>query len=60
MNADYENMSDSEKAAFDEKIEEEAANAKVFEEADRLTAGYHEMDNEAKTVYDAEMLKYMK
>lgn len=53
-------MTEEDKAAFDEKIEEEAAAAKIFQDADRLAAGYEQMDAEAKTVYDAEMLKWVK
>jgi len=53
-------MAEEDKAAFDEQIEEEAANAKIFQDADRLAAGYEQMDAVAKTIYDAEMLKWVK
>lgn len=49
-----------EKAAFDEKRAEKLVERKAFDDADRENAGYSVMDNEAKSIYDAELLNWKK
>lgn len=58
--AEYEAKTDEEKEAWDveyaaKMVEEQAAN-----EADRTAAGFADMDDDAKAVYDAEFLKWSK
>jgi len=45
---------------FDSQYEEEAATANEFDVADRDTANYNEMDDVTKSIYDADMLKWIK
>lgn len=53
-------MSEVEKTAFDEKRAAEHIETKAFDSADRLAAGYSVMDNDAKSLYDVELLNFKK
>lgn len=49
-----------EQEAWDEERAEEIAERDHADAADREFAGYHEMSDEGKTVYDAEFMKFKK
>lgn len=60
LNADYEGMSFYEQEAWDEARAEEIAQRDHADNSDREFAGYNDMSDESKTIYDAEFLKFKK
>lgn len=53
-------MTDEAKTALDAEIAEDTAKVDKWEEADRLATGFAEMDAEAQTIYDADLLSFYK
>ena len=53
-------MSDEEKVEFDAETEANQAEDQAYDEAARVTAGFADMSADAKVVYDAELLVFLK
>lgn len=53
-------MSDEDKATFDAALAAEKAKDDEKLAADKLAAGYADMETDQKAVYDAEVLKWAK
>lgn len=51
-------MEDKDRSVFDAKREAIIIERKAFDDADKKAAGYAEMDNDKKAIFDAELLKW--